>query len=327
MPMADLFVRWHIPNAISSLMALSIFVALLVVAILVILQPTIDLVSRFPDITRAISSKIDEMKEVSQSVSSMSKEMTEALGRGTGREVVIAEPSLIEDAAFATPLVIAGLLITLLMSYFMIEARVRLRRNLLLDRQSVDSSLKAARTMRSITDRLSHYIGTVSSINLGVGVFVGVGTWLLGLESPIMWGGLATILNFVPYVGPVIMICLLTLAGFAQWGSEAFIFVPPVFYIIVHAVEANIVTPSILGQRFALNPVIILIAISYFGWTWGFVGTLLSVPLLIVAKALVDQLGHPNIIGFMLGEPLFESEGDGDSDDKETEKATTEVIA
>ena len=64
-------------------------------------------------------------------------------------------------------------------------------------------------------------------------------------------------------------------------------------------------TPAILGARFTMNPVMILLALSYFSWIWGFAGALLSVPILLTLTALFDHLGHPNLIGFLFGEPLF----------------------
>ena len=71
--------------------------------------------------------------------------------------------------------------------------------------------------------------------------------------------------------------------------------------------EANVITPSILGARFTMNPIAILLALSYFGWIWGVAGALLSVPILLTLTALVDHLGKPNFIGFLFGEPLFAS--------------------
>jgi predicted PurR-regulated permease PerM len=81
---------------------------------------------------------------------------------------------------------------------------------------------------------------------------------------------------------------------------------PMLAYLGLHAVESNIITPAVLGARFTVNPVMILLAISYFSWIWGVIGALLSVPILLTLTALVDHLGKPNLIGFLLGEPLFE---------------------
>ena len=120
-----------------------------------------------------------------------------------------------------------------------------------------------------------------------------------------MWGGLAALLNFLPYVGPLAMIALLTLFGLGTADTPLVGLIPAATYLGLHTVESNLVTPAILGARFTMNPVLILFALSYFSWIWGMTGALLSVPLLLTITALVEHLGRPNIIGFIFGEPLF----------------------
>jgi predicted PurR-regulated permease PerM len=180
-----------------------------------------------------------------------------------------------------------------------------MRRKLLLDRQHFGATLKAARVMRDVQDRVGSYILTVGLINLTIGLVVTFGAWLLGMAYPVMWGGLAALLNFLPYVGPLAMIALLTLFGLGTAETPLVGLIPAAAYLGLHTVESNVVTPAILGARFTMNPVMILFALSYFSWIWGMTGALLSVPLLLTITALVEHLGRPNVIGFIFGEPLF----------------------
>ena len=212
---------------------------------------------------------------------------------------------MLEQVAFATPTVVLEVLLTFLMAFFMIEARVRVRRRLLLGRQHVGASIKAARVVRDVQDRVAAYIFTVGLINLGVGVIVTLGAWALGLDAPVMWGGLAALLNFLPYIGPLAMVALLALFGIGTAESPLVGVIPAAAYLGLHAVESNVITPAVLGARFTMNPVLILLALSYFSWIWGVTGALLSVPLLLTLTALIDHLGRPNLIGFVFGEPLF----------------------
>jgi predicted PurR-regulated permease PerM len=238
-------------------------------------------------------------------VTQLNHQVSNITGTGGRREVVLATPSMLEQVAFATPTVLLEVLLTFLMAFFMIEARVRVRRRLLLDRQHVGASLKVARVIRDVQDRVAAYILTVGLINLGIGVIVASGAWILGLEAPIMWGGLAALLNFMPYIGPLTMIGLLALFGIGTNDSPLVGAIPALCYLGLHAIESNVLTPSILGARFTMNPVLILLALSYFTWIWGVTGALLSVPILLTLTALVDHLGKPNLIGFIFGEPLF----------------------
>ena len=105
--------------------------------------------------------------------------------------------------------------------------------------------------------------------------------------------------------GPLMMICLLALFGLGTADSILVGLVPALSFLGLHAVESNVITPSILGARFTMNPVMILLALSYFTWIWGVAGALLSVPILLTLNAMIDHLGRPNLVGFIFGEPLF----------------------
>jgi predicted PurR-regulated permease PerM len=201
------------------------------------------------------------------------------------------------------------LLLTLLLTFFMVESRIGMRRHLLQGRARFGTSRKAARAMREVQDRVAAYILTISLINVCVGLIVALGAWALGVKAPIMWGGLAAILNFLPYVGPLAMAALLALFGISTAETLWLGLIPALCYLALHAVESNVITPAILGARFTMNPVMILIALSYFSWIWGIAGALLSVPILLTLTALVDHLGRPNLIGFIFGEPLFNTHG------------------
>lgn len=304
-PLADSLARMGMPNIIASFLAVMVFIAIVVIALATILNPAIALFDRIPVLVGSIDDTFTQFRGQLDWINELNRRIGRLAGRTSAREVVLATPSMLERVALATPILVLETLLTLLMAFFMIEARVRLRRRLLLERAEFTSSLRAARAIRDVQDRVASYILTVGLINLGVGIVAALGAWALGLEAPVMWGGLAAMLNFLPYVGPLVMTGILLLVGMGTAETLFLGLVPAGAYLALHAVEANLVTPSILGKRFTVNPVLILIAISYFTWIWGVLGALLSVPILITLIAIFQHLGHPNIIGFMFGEPLF----------------------
>ena len=306
-PLADRLNGWGIPNALASLTALLFFFAILLAVLALILQPAIALFDEFPALFKQVGDRFTQLRDEFAWIGQMNQQLAEVLDRGDGREVVIAAPTMLEEIAFATPTLVIEIILTLLMAYFMIEARLRLRQRLLFGRTDFGASVKAARVLREVQDRVAAYILTVGLINAGVGIVVALGAWALGLDAPIMWGGLAAILNFLPYIGPTIMVFMLALFGIGTSETVLLGLVPASAYLALHTVEANIVTPSVLGARFTMNPVMILIALSYFTWIWGVFGALLSVPILLMLTALFDHVGRPNVIGFIFGEPLFAS--------------------
>ncbi len=306
-PLADRLAQGGLPNLLASLISLLVFLVIVVVALAVVLRPAVGMYDQVPALIDGIGRHFQHLEHNFRWLTRLNRQVTDLTGQSGHQQVVLAGPSMLEQVAFATPTVLLEVLLTFLMSFFMIEARVRIRRRLLLDRQHVGASLKVARAIRDVQDRVAAYIFTVGLINLGVGVIVALGAWALGLQAPVMWGGLAALLNFLPYIGPLTMVGLLALFGIGTAASPFVGAVPALCYLGLHTIELNVVTPSILGARFTMNPVLILLALSYFTWIWGVTGALLSVPILLTLTALVDHLGHPNLIGFMFGEPLFAS--------------------
>ncbi len=304
-PLADRLAAFGLPNMLASLGALLVFIGIVVLALALVMQPAIALYDELPAMARGVGQRFGELRDQFKWVAMIDRELARLMGQGDGREVVLASPSVLEQLAFATPSVLIETLLTFLMTFFMLESRVQVRRHLLFDRASYGSSVKAARVLREVQDRVAAYILTVAWINAGVGVIVATGAWLLGVDAPVMWGGLAAILNFVPYVGPMAMTLLLALFGIGTTDTLVLGLIPAAAYLGLHTIESNIITPSILGARFTMNPVLILIALSYFSWIWGVFGALLSVPILLTLTALFDHVGRPNLVGFIFGEPLF----------------------
>ncbi len=307
-PLADWLARLGMPNMMASIIALLILLGGVVLALALILQPALTLVERIPSLIDTVGKRFGELRDQFEWLARINDRIAALSATAGEREVVLAQPSLLETVAFATPLVVLEFVLTLLMTFFMVEARVRLRQKLLFGRASFGTSIKAARALREVQDRVAAYILTVAMINAGVGVVAGLGAWALGLPAPIMWGGIAMLMNFVPYIGPLLMVALTALFGIGTSDTLLAGLLPAAAYLALHTVEANVVTPAILGKRFTMNPVMILIALSYFTWIWGVLGALLSVPILLILTALFDHLGRPNLVGFVFGEPLFASE-------------------
>lgn len=314
-PLADRLSLTGIPNMLASFIAVLAIIAVVIMALLLILQPAADLLQQFPALVGKAARQFSQLRSNFNWINEINQQLSNLSGRAPSREVVVAAPSMLEQVASATPTVVIEVILTLLMAFFMVEARVRLRRHLLLDRASFGTSLKAARVLRDVQDKVGSYILTVATINLGVGVIVAFGAWAFDLEAPIMWGGLAALLNFLPYIGPIAMMAALAVFGIGTGDSIIEGLLPAAAFLGLHAIESNLVTPAILGRRFTINPVLILLSISYFTWIWGVIGALLSVPILITLTALLHHVGQPNLVGFIFGEPLFASIPDSDTED------------
>lgn len=305
-PLADRLARLGMPAMAAAFLSLLAFIGVLALALTAVLGPAVTLFDKAPAMIRRVGEHFHHLQGSMRWAERLNDQLAGVVGPKQGPEVVLAGPTVMEQVAFATPSVLLEVLLTFLMAFFMVEARVRVRQKMQHSVHMVGPSLKAAKVMRDVQDRVGAYILTVAQINAGIGVVVALGAWAMGLDAPIMWGGLAALLNFMPYVGPFAMIALLALFGLGNAVDPLSGLVPAAAYLLLHTIESNVVTPTILGARFTTNPVLILLALSYFSWVWGFAGALLSVPILLTLTALGDHLGRPNLLGFAFGEPLFD---------------------
>jgi predicted PurR-regulated permease PerM len=151
-----------------------------------------------------------------------------------------------------------------------------------------------------IQQNISNYLFTVSLINIGVGAIVSVGLYFMGVPNAAMWGMLVAALNFIPYFGPVTGVILLGIVGLLTFDTVTQGLLPPALYLLLHLLEANLVTPVLLGRRFTLNPVVIFVSLIFWMWLWGVPGALLSVPILVSIKVVCDHIPTLASVGKLL---------------------------
>jgi predicted PurR-regulated permease PerM len=149
---------------------------------------------------------------------------------------------------------------------------------------------RAVEISHEIQQNISNYLFSVSLINIGLGIIVSVGLYFMGVPNAAMWGMWVAVLNFVPYFGPVAGVILLAAVGLLTFDSLWKGLLPPAWYLVLHLVEANLITPVLLGRRFTLNPVVIFVSLIFWTWLWGVPGALLSVPILVSIKVISDRV-------------------------------------
>jgi predicted PurR-regulated permease PerM len=149
---------------------------------------------------------------------------------------------------------------------------------------------RAVEITHEIQQSISKYLFSVSLINLGVGLVVSGGLYLMGIPNAPMWGIFVALMNFVPYFGPMAGVLVLSAVGLLTFDTAWQGLLPPVGYLLLHLLEANLITPFLLGRRFTLNPVVIFVSLIFWMWLWGVPGALLSVPILVSIKVVCDRV-------------------------------------
>jgi len=299
-PALEWLERRRMPSVVASTICVLGFVLVVNAAIALIVLPAvdwfIDLPEKLPQIRENLAPLIDLYSNfqrfVDETISSVS---TGPISRADAASSLVPS-SFVDLIATSAPSAAIQIFFALLVIFFLLAGWTRLRSRTIEARGSFDSALATARVIQNVVDATSAYLTTITIINVGLGLAVALVLWLIGMPSPLMWGGIVALFNFVPYVGPIGAALLLGLGGMMTYDTLSLALLPAAVQIAFHLVEANFITPIVLGRRLTMNPLLILISLSYWGWIWGAPGALLAVPILVIVTTLLASIGVPEFI-------------------------------
>lgn len=302
-PLLEWLERRGIPSPIAALIALVAFLFVANTALVLVVVPATDWIAQLPDrinrIKATLAPIIHLYTQAQGFIDGLLRMVTQT--QGLGSEVVDfgKAGSLLQILTTSAPSVVINIVFGLLVMFFFLSGWTRLRRRTIRGRGSFTGALTIARVIQNVVDATSRYVLTITVINLMLGFTVALLLGLIGMPTPFMWGGFVTLLNFIPYLGPIMAAVLLALGGLMSFTSVGPALLPALIMILLHLVEANIVTPLVLGERLKVNPLLILVSLSFWTWVWGTPGALLAVPLLIIIQTVLAAAGKPDIAGFL----------------------------
>jgi predicted PurR-regulated permease PerM len=189
-----------------------------------------------------------------------------------------------------TGTLLVGIGETLVLVYLLLASGDLFLQKLVRVMPTLSDKKRAVEVSHEIQQNISNYLFSVSLINVGLGLVVSGGLYFMGVPNAAMWGMLVAVLNFVPYFGPVAGVILLATVGLLTFDTLWQGLLPPAWYLLLHLLEANLITPVLLGRRFTLNPVVIFVSLIFWTWLWGVPGALLSVPILVSIKVICDRV-------------------------------------
>ena len=301
-PMLEWFERHGIPSKLAAALCLLLFLTFAVFAIGAIVLPAIDWVALIPErigqVRATLEPLLDLYKAFDRFVEGIVSQI--ATAPDNSRMVTIETPNSLSGLlATSAPHLLIQLFFALLVIFFFLSGWTAMRKRTIVSRGSFEGALTTARVIQQVVDSTSTYIGTITAINVALGALTALILWQLGMTSPIMWGGIVAVLNFIPYLGPIASALLLFLGGLMVFPDAWSAMLPPLIFVGLHTIEANLITPMIVGERLKINPLAILISLSFWAWVWGTTGALLAVPLLIIIKQVFSAAGTPDIAGFL----------------------------
>ena len=329
-PMLEWFERRGVPSKMAAGLCMVIFILLALFAIGSIVLPAIDWVAlipeRIPKVRAALEPVLDLYKAFDRFVERILSQVTVA--EQSNRTVRLETPNSLSGLlTTSAPHLLIQLFFALLVIFFFLAGWTSMRKQTIVSRGSFEGALTTARVIQQVVDATSIYIGTITLINVTLGALTALMLWQLGMDSPIMWGGIVAVLNFIPYLGPIGSAMLLFFGGLMTFPDVWAALIPPMIFVGLHMIEANIVTPMIVGKRLTINPLAILVSLSFWSWVWGTTGALLAVPLLIIMKTIFSAAGTPDIAGFLFEHGTLthagEEEAENEASDVDSAKAST----
>jgi predicted PurR-regulated permease PerM len=319
-PLLEWFERRGIPSKASAGLCVIIFLVFALFAIGSIVMPASNWVAQVP-------SKIPKVRATLEPVIQIYKHLDKFIDRTVSqiaitqeqtRAVHIESPNSVSNLLITSaPHLLIQLFFALLVIFFFLAGWTAMRKKTIVSRGSFEGALTTARVIQQVVDATSTYLGTITLINIGLGTLTALVLWWLGMPSPIMWGGIVAVANYIPYLGPIVCALLLFLGGLMTYPDVWGALMPPAAFISFHLIEANFFTPMVVGHRLTISPLSILISLSFWAWVWGTTGALLAVPLLIIMKTIFSAAGTPDIAGFLFEHGTLTHIGDPDEEETE----------
>lgn len=298
--------KLHIPEFIGAGIVLLTGLALLAGMFYELSGPVTDWMARVPEVSSKLRRQAQTFRKPMDRVTQMT-EQVQSIANPAGasqrppQQVEMKKPDPLAALFSKTYLVLLAFLQTLILLYFLLSSGDLFLRKLIHILPRFEDKRRAVQIAREVEDSISHYLLTVALINAALGTAAGLAFWALGMPNPALWGALGFVLNFVPYLGALTLILIVTLVATATFPTLGHALLAPASYLVLATLEGNFLTPWIVGRRTTLNPVVVFIGLVFWGWMWGILGALLAVPMLVIFKIVCDHVEPLAPIGEFLG--------------------------
>jgi predicted PurR-regulated permease PerM len=279
--------RYKIPSLVSAIVLWLLVIAVCYGVIILLGAPAVDWIGKAPEIGRSVQEKLHVLDRPLAALQEMRDALLPSDKKGSlGVDIMsFVQPALlVVTPAIGQTFIFFGTL------FFMLLGRSQLRRVVVAFFDEREARLRTLKIMNDIEHNLTGYLSVVAVINVAVGICGGVAAWVAGLPDPLAWAVLGFILNFIPYIGALIVEVAMFMVGLVTFPTLTHALLAPLLFLALATLEGHFVTPSIIGHRLTLNPLTVFLSLVFWTWLWGPVGAFLAVPLLIMALVVIGHL-------------------------------------
>jgi predicted PurR-regulated permease PerM len=282
LPVVNWLEKRHVPRfAAVALVTLALMAVFLAVVALLSL-PLTYWIGRASELGALLRTKLESMAGPLDFLREMSKTVGQITGNPGGSGLHVEEGSNIVNSIIGilSPAVTQGILFLGTLIFYMIyQTKIKTRSVIVLP--SRNARLTALKIFADVERNITVYFGTFTIVNVCLGVVTTILAYAAGLPNPMLWGVLAAVLNYIPYIGVAIMVAVLFLVGLFTFPSVYEALIAPLIYMTITTVEGHFITPALMGRRMTLNPFAVFLAIGFWTWMWGPIGAFVAVPILM----------------------------------------------
>jgi predicted PurR-regulated permease PerM len=292
----------RLPRVVGSLLTIAVAVAIVVFGAITLAQPAQQWVAHAPATMQTIEQRFRSLREPIRQAQEASKKIEELTQPVTAQTVVSMQPSMLSNMAMNAPHALGSIAAVLLLVYFFLSSGDGFLRRLVEVAPTLTDKKVVVSIARDVQGEMSRYLVMVSLINFGLGVATAIAMALLGVPNPLLWGAVAAILNFAPYVGPACTGFALALVGFATFDTLGHALMVPGAFFLLACIEGQLITPTIIGRRLSLDPTVVFVWLLVWGWLWGAVGILLAGPLLACFRIICQNVSALRSVCVLIGD-------------------------
>jgi len=281
----------HVPRTLSAALLLLLFAGGVAATIETVATPAQQWLQNSPRILRTIDHKVRPAQSMLRRLEDLAKRAS-AIANPGNPEAAGAPPPPANNAPMIRPIDVfamtgeaaLGIVTVLAFAFLLLSAGPPTLARL---SGALGGETRTARVLEVIDAmrrEVGRYYGTLLLINMCFGAVTGTLVWLFGLPNPVLWGVMAGILNFVPYLGPAVTCGVLLVVGLVTFDGITHTLLAAASYVALATIEGHIIEPIFLGKRLDLNPILVLLAVWVGGWLWGVAGVVLALPTLLSLK-------------------------------------------
>lgn len=289
-PLADALERRRVPPALSAGLVVLLFIGVLTLAAMLFARPLSEWIARGPELWDKLRIQLIGLRQPLQAMGAIQDQLKTLMGSDATMTVQLQDGGPVQDVALMAPSILADALLFLAGLYFFLATRHHIRFSVLSLCFSRRMRWRTAHVFRDIELKVSRFLLSATAINLGVGVATALAMWALGMPSPLLWGALAFVMNFIPYIGQAVMFAVLFAVGLGTQPSLLGVVLPIAAYGAINLTADQIVFPHLVGRALTLNPFLIFVSIAFWLWVWGPIGGFVAVPSLLVLQSLIMHI-------------------------------------